>query len=316
MICCLFLFACSSSPTPSALENWMAENQKLKVLSTTAMIDDLVGEIGKDRVDHLTLIIGDIDPHSYELLKGDDEKMHFAEIVFFNGLGLEHGASLRYLLSQHPFAVAVGEEIQKACPSRILWVDDQIDPHVWMDISLWVESVDAIVGALSKKDLEGAPFYRKNGELLKQRMWNAHKTILDKLSVISPEKKFLVTSHDAFNYFARTYLAPAEEVEKGEWKERFKAPEGLAPEGQLSVSDIQKIIRHVQEHHIQVVFPESNVSRDSLKKIVQVCAQKEMGIKLCTSVLYGDAMGPTGSDADSYLKMMEHNAEVLFHAWK
>ena len=73
---------------------WMAPNGKVKILSTTAQIGDLVEEIGGDRMDYWVLIQGDLDPHSYELVKGDDEKLSRADRVFYNGLGLEHGASL------------------------------------------------------------------------------------------------------------------------------------------------------------------------------------------------------------------------------
>src|SRR5579871_5638784 len=94
-LCLLFLWGCSNSTAPSAMDPWVEQNGKLKVLSTTAMIDDVVRQIGRERIDHLPLIMGEIDPHSYELVKGDDEKLSMATLIFFNGLGLEHGASLR-----------------------------------------------------------------------------------------------------------------------------------------------------------------------------------------------------------------------------
>ena len=92
----------------SPSQDWESPNGKVKILSTTQMIDDVVGQIGGDRVDHICLIEGEIDPHSYELVKGDDEKIGFAQLFFYNGLGLEHGASLHYQIAQHPHAVDSG----------------------------------------------------------------------------------------------------------------------------------------------------------------------------------------------------------------
>ncbi|HSX13114.1 MAG TPA: zinc ABC transporter substrate-binding protein, partial [Chlamydiales bacterium] len=123
LLCCIGMFGCSKSsskPQASEFESWMQANGKIKILCTTAMIDDLVGQIGKSRIDHLTLIVGEIDPHSYELVKGDDEKLSYAHLVFCNGLGLEHGASLRSWLEAQPNVVALGNEIQKICPEEIL----------------------------------------------------------------------------------------------------------------------------------------------------------------------------------------------------
>src|SRR5579863_6610674 len=113
------LFAGCSSPN-TALDEWMHPNGKVKVLSTTAMIDAIVKYVGGDRVDHLVLIVGQVDPHSYELIKGDDEKIAGAKVIFYNGLGLEHGASLRYALEHHPLAISLGACVQKSAPESIL----------------------------------------------------------------------------------------------------------------------------------------------------------------------------------------------------
>ena len=73
----------------SFTNDWMSkENGKIKVLATTAMIADLVKQVGGDEVDVIILIQGDVDPHSYEMRKGDAEKFDHADLIFYNGLGL------------------------------------------------------------------------------------------------------------------------------------------------------------------------------------------------------------------------------------
>src|SRR5262249_9470431 len=99
-------------------------------------------------------------------------------------------------------------------------------------------------------------------------------------------------------------------------QKRCDAPEGLAPDGQLSASDIQKIVDHLIKYQIPIVFPESNVSRDSLKKVIHACAQKGLRVQISNEALYGDAMGPSNSDAGTYLRMIRHDANVLIEAWK
>jgi manganese/zinc/iron transport system substrate-binding protein len=316
---CLFgslLLGCSSSTTPSKVETWAMQNDQLKVLSTTAMIDDIVGQIGKERINHIPLITGEIDPHSYELVKGDDEKLSLATIIFYNGLGLEHGASLRYQIEHHRNAVGLGNIILEKQPELILYSDQEIDPHIWMDISLWSHIIGPIVEALSQADPDGKEFYQTNGNQLLKKMLQEHRSIYEDLQRIPQEKRFLVTSHDAFNYFTRAYLVFSGESTRGQWQSRCDAPEGLAPDGQLSVSDIQKIVDHLIKYQIQTVFPESNVSRDSLKKVVHVCAQKGLKVTISKDVLYGDAIGSPTSDADTYFKMIRHDANVLIEAWK
>lgn len=294
------------------LSTWMEKNGKLKVLSTTAMIDDLVGQIGGEHVDRETLIVGEIDPHSYELVKGDDEKLSHAQIIFSNGLGLEHGASLRYRLQQHPHAVYLGNVIQKKLPEKMIFIDQQLDPHIWMDISLWVEAIDPIVLALSEKDPAHKESYLINAEKLRAEMMKVHEEIRTKIQKVPPKKRYLVTSHDAFNYFTRAYLAD----DYNQWQKHCAAPEGLAPDGQLSVKDIQRIIEYLHQYQVTVVFHESNVSKDSLKKIVSSCQKKGLKVTLSKAPLYGDAIGSKTSGADSYLKMIAHNANILLNHWE
>jgi manganese/zinc/iron transport system substrate-binding protein len=314
VICCLLLGCSETASSPMAV--WMAPNGKVKVLSTTAMIDDLVARIGGERVDHLALIRGEIDPHSYELVKGDDEKLSFAQVIFYNGLGLEHGASLRYQLEHHRNAIGLANCVNQSYPELIIKVGKEIDPHIWMDVSLWEKTLPAIVSVLTEIDPQGREIYAQNAAILSEQMKDEHERIYRALQKVPQEKRYLVTSHDAFNYFTRAYLATPNETSQNEWQKRFCAPEGLAPEGQLSAADIQRIIAHLITFQIQVVFPESNVSRDALKKIVHACEQKGLKVRLSHEVLYGDAMGNRQSDADTYLKMMKHDADVLIKAWE
>jgi manganese/zinc/iron transport system substrate-binding protein len=305
------LLACTGqSSNHGQLKAWLQPNGRLKVLCTTAMINDIVQRIGDDHIDSLVLIRGELDPHSYQLVKGDDEKLSSADIIFSSGLGLEHGPSLARYLHNSDKAVPLGDKIAAQEPSLILMIDGQVDPHIWMDISLWARIIPIAVETLSQRDPEHAELYRANGQKLSQEMKETHQALHDQLQQIPEAKRYLVSSHDAFNYFARAYLAAPGERMKS-WLERCMAPEGLAPDSQLGAMDIQKIIDHLLTFHIAVIFAESNVSRDSLRKIVSAGKEKGLDIVIAADALYGDAMGPPGSDGDSYLKMIQHDANVL-----
>lgn len=292
----------------SARQKWMQSGEKVKVLSTTAMIDDLVKAVGGEHVETHVLIKGELDPHSYQLVKGDDELLAIGDIIFYNGLGLEHGPSLQSYLTAQKKAIPLGNKIMKDHPEKVITVLGTTDPHIWMDISLWSLSVPYIVETLSEKDSEHAEEYRSNGEKLKEQMAAAHQNVVHELHKVPSDKRYLVTSHDAFNYFTRAYLA--EEGEK-DWSKRFSAPEGLAPESQISSSDIREILNHLAQYNIKVIFPESNVSRDSIKKIVDAAREHKMDVRIADVSLYADAMGKPGSDGDTYLKMIEHDARAI-----
>lgn len=311
---CLFFCGCSTfegGDRVALFKAWAAPNGKLKILCTTAMIEDIVKEMGGESVDTITLIRGDIDPHSYQLVKGDGEMFEMADLVFFNGLGLEHGASWNAYLSQDK-AIGLGNRIQRDFPEKIL-IDDssQRDPHFWMDISLFMKTVPCIAEVIKSKRGDLSQEIDRRASALLQKMGEAHETLVSKMHVIPESKRFLVTSHDAFNYFTRAYLAAPEEIALGTWHKRFAAPEGLAPDSHLSGNDIKEIIDHLKRYQISILFTESNVSPDSIKKILS--AGREMGLELsiAKTPLFGDAMGPKGSSGDTYLKMIEHNVETI-----
>ncbi len=295
------LSACSHRG--SRIKDWMQDSNRLRVLSTTAQVNDLVTAVGGDRVNSWVLIQGDLDPHSYELVKGDDEKFAVADLVFYNGLGLEHGASLSSTLRASSKSVALGEKIAKRHPEKILKKGDIVDPHLWMDISVWKHAIDPILKELSRVDPEGESYYQERANRFLLEMEEVHLAIRDRLLSIPSEKRYLLTSHDAFRYFAKSYLSDEQDQN---WSERFAAPEGLSPDGQLSSIDIQRMIEFVTSKKLLVLFPESNVSRDSIEKIA--AAGKEMGlsVRICTEPLYGDSMSGL-----CYLEMMLANADVI-----
>jgi len=277
------------------------------------MISDLVQGIGQDHIENLTLIQGELDPHSYELVKGDDEKIRRADIIFYNGLGLEHGATLSQVLRDNSKAVGVGDWLLKKHPEKILSIDSVVDPHIWMDISLWMLTIEPITEALVKMDPAHESDFRKNAHELFEKLEIAHNALLTQLAQIPEEKRYLVTSHDAFHYFGRTYFASDQERnEFSDWVKRVQAPEGLAPESQLSAVDIKEIVAHLKQHDIHVIFPESNVSQDSIKKIVDASHKMGIQVEIAKEPLYGDAMrSDTPKEEMRYLETLFHNAEVL-----
>lgn len=312
---CLFLLSCCSKTKISSnvFNQWMQASDKIKVLSTVAMIDDIVGQIGREKILHMSLISGQIDPHSYEMVKGDDEKLRMATVVFYNGLGLEHGASLSNHLLNHKNALALGDLVARRVPEKMIYVDRTMDPHIWMDISLWSLIIDPIVQELSRLDPESAEFYKHNGELLLEAMQKMDRKIYHAMHEIPSSQRYLVTSHDAFNYFTRAYLVNPDEKY---WQSRVNAPEGLAPDGQLSSSDIQYIVNFLLEKGIRTVFPESSVNRDALNKIIHDCEKKGLKVHMASVPLYSDSIGEKDSDASNYLDMMWHNTSAILLEWR
>lgn len=309
----LFLGGCQGAKREQKrLREWMAEDGRIKALATTAMVGELVRQVGGERVDLLVLVGEESDPHSYQLVKGDGEKLERADLIFYNGLQLEHGPSLVAALQDNPKAISLGNLLLEQSPDRFLYVAGQLDPHIWMDISLWNQTVPFVVQSLTHLDPAHHLFYQANGERLQKQLTAAHEEVYQLLQTLPPRLRYLVTSHDAFNYFGRAYLATPEELRTNQWHQRIAAPEGLAPESQLSTVDIARILDHLETFHIRVLFTESNVSKDSIRKIIDAGRQRGLPLQIAAEPLYGDAMGPPGSNANSYPQMIQSNSQLIY----
>lgn len=308
--CCLIIFLIFSCTTPKS--NTIAQNSDQKsVLCTISMITDLTQQIAQDKVIVKTLIKKDLDPHSYELVKGDDEVLTQADLIFYNGLGLEHNPNIHQNLSQHLNSQSIGNYIQRHHPEIILKTNGELDPHIWMDISIWEKAIPCIVEHLSLLTPEHADFFQKNGEEMRRQMQAAHQTILSLMQQIPDQRRYLITCHDAFYYFARGYLAPQNELANDQWRKRFIAPEGLAPDCQLSTSDIQRVIRFIQNHNVTTIFPEYNVNLDSIYKIKDASLKSGLSVRISSEALYGDTMSHNEVTDQNYLDMILHNAKVI-----
>lgn len=303
----IVLFACSQVNTKrNALKQWVEAEGKIKVLATTPIVKSLIQQIGGEEIALISVMEGDLDPHAYEIVKGDGEKFAFADVVFATGLMLEHSASMHYQLTSHKNVVFLGDEVLAKYPGRIIYVDGQVDPHIWMDPSLWSLCIDPVVEKLSSLDPQKKEVFMANAEKTKRAFQEIDESLQKRFANIPSHKKYLVTSHDAFNYFVKRYFASPQEAENGEWQERMKALQGLAPDEQISSSEIQNIVDHIHKHKIGVIFPETNLSRDALEKVREAMQRKGISVRLADETLYGDTMGDK-----EYLEMIHSNAQVI-----
>ncbi len=311
LILLLFCFSsCKTRGSQTKTAEWMQDNGKLKVLCTTAMVQGLVEGIGGSLIDSITLIRGESDPHSYQLVKGDDEKLAYANVIFFNGLGLEHGPSLAHYLENSQKAFSLGNYILQTSKSSIIVVGSTLDPHIWMDIDLFSKSIPHIVEVL-KKHLPGKEKeLDERAKALQIDLAKLHQNVLNILREVPEQKRYLVTTHDAFNYFTRAYICTKAEP-KNCFEIRCQAPEGLSPDSQLSTADISRLVDHLIKYKISVVFAESNVSRDSIRKLIDSAKKKGHLVTIASKPLYADAMGQEGTAAGTYAGMILYDAETI-----
>lgn len=302
------------------IENWFFNNGKLKVVCTTSPLKDITEALGVGLIDVESLIDAGLDPHAYELVKGDGEKLERADIIIASGLGLEHGASIEHILNTSQKVVSVGSFFKKHFKEKLIITDGELDPHIWMDVALFSEALEPICLALCEKMPQHKTLLEQRKEKLKARLFELHCAIKKRLGALPKSRRYLVTAHDAFHYFTRAYLLEPGEDISGAWKKRLVACEGLAPEGQVSFADMKSVIHFIQKYRVKVAFPESNIGRGFLIKVLEITKnqaknrQKQgyegIDFSVAKEPLCADTM--LGEEGFDYVCSMTYNAEVIY----
>ncbi|SPN73489.1 Tromp-1,high-affinity zinc transporter periplasmic component,ABC-type Zn2 transport system, periplasmic component/surface adhesin,anchored repeat ABC transporter, substrate-binding protein,Periplasmic solute binding protein family [Chlamydia serpentis] len=281
-----------------------SQNSPPCVLSMNRMISDCVQRVVGDKLTNLVLIEGSLDPHAYEMVKGDEDKIAGSTLIFCNGLGLEHTLSLRKHLENNSRVINIGERLIARGVFTPLEEGGVCDPHIWMDLSIWKEAVIEIADTLSQRFPEWSAEFKVNAIQLVQEILALDAWAKKCLSTVPESSRYLVSGHNAFSYFTRHYLATPQEVDSGEWRSRCISPEGLSPEAQISVRDIMTVVDYINEHDVRVIFPEDTLNQDALKKIV-ACLKKNHLVRLAKKPLYSDNV------CDDYFNTFRHNVRLI-----
>lgn len=280
---------------------------KLKVVATTTMVADLVRQIGGDKVEVYGLMDEGIDPHSYSGKASDTNATKSADLVVFSGLDLEHKLAENLQRMDNSLAVTAGMDKESLIyPEADL--SKYADPHVWGDPQLWAETINPVVGVLSKADPENADYYKKRGEAYRDDLGKLHLWSQKRLAGIPAEHRVLVTSHDAFMYFSRAY-----DLE-------VRAIDGLAPGDKAGPKKVQELIKFIKERKLKMIFAEHAVNAKSVQSIAQ-----DAEVAVSEKVLFSDATGVLGEmetvngetyDVGTYIGMQKHNVNAIVEGLK
>ncbi|QDU80836.1 Periplasmic zinc-binding protein TroA precursor [Polystyrenella longa] len=299
LLCFVMFSGCDGS---SNVDNLSASG-KLKIVTTTGMVTDIVREIVGDRAEVVGLMGPAVDPHLHQPLREDAVQLSQADIVFYSGLMLEGRMAeiFEQVNRQGKPIFAVTAEVDHEKLREPPEFAGHPDPHVWMNISLWKEAGQYVVEKMTELDPEHAEVYQHN--------WDAYSLQLDALAEyavtsiesIPAEQRVLVTAHDAFGYFGDAYGMTVLGVQ------------GITTESAAGVDDINKLVDFIVERKIKAIFVESSVAQNNIRALIEGAANRGWTVEIGGS-LYSDAMGETGTYEGTYIGMIDHNVTIISQA--
>jgi manganese/zinc/iron transport system substrate-binding protein len=274
----------------------------LAVVATTGMIADAAARIGGAHVEVRGLMGPGVDPHSYRQTRTDIVAMTRADLVLWHGLYLEaQMESFFEKLAGKRVVIPVAENLPRELLLGHPNYDDKFDPHVWMDPEIWAQIVPVIRDALSDAAPDHAAEFAANAEAFQAEVLAVGRYASEVLATVPEQSRVLLTAHDAFSYFGRTYGFEVLGIQ------------GISTESEAGLNRIGELVNLLVERQIGAVFVESSVSDRNIRALVEGAAARGHQVRI-GGELFSDAMGTTGTYEGTYIGMIDHNATVIASA--
>ena len=268
-------------------------DDKVPVVASFSILGDIVQEIGGERVTVSTLVGANADAHVFQPAPQDAKRVAEAKLVVTNGLGFEGWIDRLIKASGRKPMVVVASKGISAIKSKDDHGHDGLDPHAWQDVGNVKRYATTIAAALAKIDPEGANDYAQREAAYQSKLDALDAEIKASIAAIPVERRKLITSHDAFGYFAKAYGMT------------MIAPQGVSTETEASAKDVAKIIRQIKAEKIPAMFLENVTDPRLIEQI-----SRETDIKI-GGKLYSDALSAPDGLAGSYIAMMENNIREM-----
>jgi manganese/zinc/iron transport system substrate-binding protein len=235
--------------------------------------------------------------------KGMSRLLQNADVIFYNGLHLEAqmGGVLERMNDFGIKTVAITDKIDRSVLLAPPEFEGNYDPHVWFDVTLWMQAVEQVQETLIDVDPAHRSDYEANAEAYLAELEGLHQYVLDQANTIPVEQRILITAHDAFNYFGRAYGF------------EVRGLQGISTEAQAGTADVQGLADFIVEKQIPAIFVESSVPQRTIEA-VQAAVQAQGFNVVIGGELFSDAMGSEGTPEGTYVGMVRHNIDTIVSA--
>jgi ABC-type Zn uptake system ZnuABC Zn-binding protein ZnuA len=256
------------------------------VVATTTQAADLARNVAGDRAEVSGILTPNADPHGYEPRARDVKRLAGADLVVRSG-----GEPDEWL-----------EEAQAGAGSDASVVtlgrDTEREPHWWQDPRAAIEAVGRLRDGLAKADPDGRATYAANAERYTARLRDLDRAVARCIATIPPERRKLVTTHDALGAYAKRYGL---EVIATVIPSR-------STRGQASAGETAELVRTIERERVPAIFAESSVRSD-----VEQAIAREAGARVAPA-LWADSLGPKGSAGATYVGSIEANSRTIAEA--
>lgn len=265
---------------------------KLKAVTTFTVIADIARNVAGDVATVESITKPNAEIHEYQPTPGDLIKAQDADLILWNGLGLELWFEKFFSRIKDVPSAVVSDGVEPIGIAEGPY-NGKPNPHAWMSPTSALIYVDNIRDAFIKYDLANVEIYKANAENYKAKINATIDPIKAQLASIPIDKRWLVTSEGAFSYLARDF----------DLKELYLWPINADQQG--TPQQVRKVIDGVRTNNIPAVFSESTVSAAPAEQVARETGAKYGG------VLYVDSLSEAGGPVPTYIDLLKVTSDTI-----
>jgi ABC-type Zn uptake system ZnuABC Zn-binding protein ZnuA len=268
-----------------------AGGRALQVVATTTQVADFARVVGGDRVRVTSLIKPNVDAHDYEPSPADLDAVARADVVLRNGVGLED-----WLDDTIESSGFTGPVVDTSQGVALRQGEGGPDPHIWQNPRNAQRMAANVERALAQAAPDAATRFRANLAAYDRELRDLDAEVARQIDSLANKK--LVTNHDAFGYYVDRYGLEL----VGSVIPSFDTS------AELSGRDVRDLVAKIRATKVKAVFTEQSLPPKTAETIAA-----EAGVKVVAGegALYGDSLGPAGSEGDTYVKSIRHNTGTI-----
>ncbi|TDQ18977.1 manganese/zinc/iron transport system substrate-binding protein [Algoriphagus boseongensis] len=276
------------------------EREKPLIVATTSILADGIQNIVGDNADVVALMPAGVDPHLYKASVRDLDLLTQADMVVYHGLFLEGKMNEifeKLALTQSLINVSKGipaEDLLRSGPQV-----HAVDPHVWFDVKLWSKALAYGAEELIKWKPEWESSIKSNSEEYLRKLRDLDALAQTRVNELKSKNQVLVTAHDAFAYFGKSYGMPVYSLQ------------GLSTLSEPGLKDLTELVKIIQAHQVKAIFAEQTISPKAIRAVANGAAEKNQEVKLA-GPLFTDSLDAPGTPAGTYLGMFETNLSIIY----
>ena len=268
---------------------------KLPVIASFSVLGDMVRQVAGEDAQVTDLVGPDGDAHVYQPSPADVRRLAAARVFVVNGLHLE--GWIDRLVAAAGFGGKVAVASEGVTPLEIVENGTTVpDPHAWQDLADGRIYVRNIAAALAAADPAHAEDYRRRAAAYDAQLAGLDTWVKAQLAAVPAERRRIITTHDAFQYFGKAYGIA------------FEAAVGINEDSEPDAAGMAALIRQIRQEHIHALFIENMTDPRLLEQLARETGATPAG------TLFADALSRPGEGAETYVAMFRHNVPAMVAA--